>query len=60
MSFIVANGTFSVWFCNAYTKSCNASVDTSVDETLGVLIFWGGDSTTSEILYDIVYFSNAL
>ena len=60
VSFIVANGPFGVGFCNYSTKSCASSVVAPVDKILGILTLWGKNSTTSEILSDLVSVTNNL
>ena len=53
VSFIVANGAFVVVFCSTSTKYHATSIAASIDDTLGVLNFLGGNYTTSEIIPDI-------
>ena len=58
VSFIVANVAFDVGFYNSSTKSRAASVAASSENTLGIITFWGGNSTTSEKISDIFFVTN--
>ena len=60
MSFIVASGAFGVGFCNASTQACDDSVSAPEDKTLGILTCWGVNSTSPEIIFDLVYVANTL
>ena len=60
VSFIFANSVFGVGSCNDSNKSFAANVAVSEHETLGIITFWGGKSTKSAVLSDIVSFTNTL
>ena len=50
LSLIVAKIAFGVELCNASTKSCAARIDTTAEETLGIIIFWVETPTMTEII----------